>query len=78
MECLHLMLRGTEDGSMDWEPTMAASTGRMAMEERMVYGFRNMKNYISMLATWLIVSFLCLRHEDCLECSVDAGIWDSL
>lgn len=34
-----LMLRGTEAGSMVWEPTMAASTGRMAIEERMVYGF---------------------------------------
>jgi hypothetical protein len=33
------MLRGTEDGSMLWEPTMAASTGRMAIEERMAYDF---------------------------------------
>jgi len=38
-ECSHLMLSGTEEGSIDWEPTMAANTGRMAMEERMVYGF---------------------------------------
>lgn len=35
------MLRGTVAGSMDWEPTMAASTGRMAMEERMMYGLEN-------------------------------------
>jgi hypothetical protein len=69
------MLSGTEDGSMDWEPTMAANTGRMAIEERMVYGFGNgivmggKKNCNSMLANFLL-SFWCLRHGGCLKYGV--------